>query len=236
MDSSAGGPSAPLAVRYLDSDLVVVSKPAGMLMHRSSAARGAPLLLQHVRDQLARRVYPVHRLDRATSGLVAFAFDSDGARRLQQALADPATRKEYLVLARGETPDHFASTRPLGDERGVPQEAHTEFTRLAVFSRCTLLAARLHTGRRHQIRRHLDHLAHQVIGDTTHGKGRINRYFRAHYGLPRLFLHAALLAFGHPRDGARMTLCDPLPADLCGFLLRLPDVDPLLVAQLAGDP
>ena len=122
--------------------------------------------------------------------------------------------------------------RPLTGEHGNKQPASSEFERIAEFSRCSLLRVRITTGRRHQIRRHLDGLAHQIIGDTTYGKGRINQWFRENYGLPRMFLHAARLAVAHPATGEPLDLRAPLPDDLRAFLTRLPDVDAELVAAL----
>jgi tRNA pseudouridine65 synthase len=218
----------------LDDDLVVVSKPAGMLVHRDAMSRQRePLLLQEVSTQVGRFLYPVHRLDRNTSGVLAFALSREAARQLSANLADPETVKEYLVLVRGTTPEQFVSDRPLSNDRGEPRPARSEFERLAVFSRCSLLRVRLRTGRYHQIRRHLAHLAHQVIGDTSHGKGRINAFFRAEYGLPRMFVHARRLAVEHPGRGDRIDIADPLAADLLAFLQRLPDVEPAVLAPLS---
>ncbi|MHC4947341.1 MAG: RluA family pseudouridine synthase [Planctomycetota bacterium] len=226
-------PAPVVRIVHRDDDLVVVSKPGGMMVHRARGARpGEWFALQAVAHQLGGFLYPVHRLDRATSGLLCFALSSEMAAALHAALRSEATIKEYLVLVRGETPETFVSDRPLTSERGEKQPARSEFRRLAVFSRCSLLAARITTGRRHQIRRHLAHLAHQVIGDSSHGKGRINRFFRETYGLPRMFLHARRLVVAHPRTGDRLDLADPLPEDLRAFLERLPDVEPAVVAGL----
>lgn len=220
-------PTGPIPVLYHDEHLVVVDKPGGLLVHRAPRATDRVVLLQLLRDQLGKHLYPVHRLDRPTSGVIAFAFSSEVARDLHDALKLPETRKEYLVLCRGSTPDLWESERPLS---GKP--ARTEFRKLAEWSRCTLLRARLHTGRRHQIRRHLAHAAHQPIGDTNYGKGRINTFFRETYALPRLVLHAARLSVQHPVTGAPLDITAPLADDLRAFLLRLPDVDPDLVATL----
>ncbi len=219
--------SAPVPILHRDEQVVAVDKPPGLLVHRSREAPDRDVLLQRVRDQVGAHVYPVHRLDRPTSGVVLFALSSEATRALQEALRAPEARKEYLVLVRGSTPERFGSERPLG---GKP--ACTEFERLAELSRCSLLRARLHTGRRHQIRRHLAHLAHQAIGDTRYGKGRINAFFRDTYGLPRLFLHAALLEVAHPATGEPLRVQSPLAADLRAFLRRLPDAPPDLIAAL----
>jgi tRNA pseudouridine65 synthase len=223
---------AALPVRHLDDDFVVVAKPAGMLVHRDAHSKVIEsYALQVVSTQLGRYIYPVHRIDRNTSGLLCFALSREMARALHETLASPASTKEYLVLVRGETPERFASDRPLKSTKGEPRPASTDFERLATFSRCSLLAARIATGRRHQIRRHLSHLAHQVIGDSSYGKGRINAWFREQHGLPRMFLHATRLHLAHPRSGVPIDLHEPLADDLRGFLSRLPDVDPGLLAR-----
>ncbi|MCP3904843.1 MAG: pseudouridylate synthase [Planctomycetes bacterium] len=218
-----------LPILHLDDDLLAVAKPAGMTVHRDTWSRyDERFVLQTASDQVGRFLFPVHRLDRNTSGVICFACRREMAGPLQANLAAEEAVKEYLVLVRGETPESFVSDRPLTNDRKEPRPARTEFRRLATFSRCSLLEARISTGRHHQIRRHLNHLAHQVIGDSSYGKGRINAFFRAEYGLPRMFLHARRLVIAHPRDGATLDLRDPLPADLRGFLARLPDVEPAL--------
>lgn len=236
--SRPGDPGAPIVevpVLWLDDDLVVVSKPGHMSVHRGPKSQpGERYVLQTVRNQILRHLFPVHRLDRQTSGALAFGLSKDMAAKLQANLQADDAAKTYLVLCRGETEAEFRSDRPLTGDNGEKQPARTDFRRLATFSRCSLLQARLHTGRTHQIRRHLDHLAHQVIGDVQHGKGRINRWFREHHGLPRMFLHAWKLAFRHPRTDERLEIVDPLPPDLRDFLARLPDVSDGLLDALAG--
>ncbi|RMG18711.1 MAG: pseudouridylate synthase [Planctomycetota bacterium] len=205
----------PIPVLYRDEDLVGVAKPPGLLVHRSSEAPDRDVLMTRVRDQEGRWVYPVHRVDRGTSGVVLFAWTSEGARDLHERLGRSTALKEYLVLCRGSTPQRFESRRPLG---GKP--ARTEFEKVAEFHRSSLLRARLRSGRRHQIRRHLAHLAHQVIGDRRYGKSRINAANRA-LGLERIFLHARRVAFEHPRSGERIEIDCPLPEDLRRFLARV---------------
>lgn len=216
-------PEVPIL--HLDDDVVVVAKPAHMSVHRGPhSGPEEHFVLQTVRDQILRHLYPVHRLDRQTSGVLAFGLSKKAAGQLQENLQADDAEKTYLTLARGETDEEFVSERELTDERGVYQPARTEFRRRATFSRCSLLEARLWTGRTHQIRRHLDHLAHQVIGDRHHGKGRINNWFREHYGLPRMFLHAWRLTVRLPGQDETRTFRAPLPQDLRQFLERLPDV------------
>jgi tRNA pseudouridine65 synthase len=215
-------PAADLALLHLDEHVVVVDKPSGLLVHRTHRGSGETALLQRLRDQLGRRVHPVHRLDRMSSGLLAYGLDSRAARRLQAGLQAADARKEYLVLARGLCPSWFESRASLVDDEHVVRDAHSEFTRLAAFrdARATLLCARIHTGRTHQIRRHLALLGHHVLGDTRYGKARTNRSFARHHGLTRQFLHAWRLDVAHPCDG-RLTVTAPLPLELRSVLQRL---------------
>ncbi|MCA9289488.1 MAG: hypothetical protein KDA25_00065 [Phycisphaerales bacterium] len=223
----------PLRILHEDDDLVVISKPAGLAVHRSGpSAPGEQFILQLASAQTGRYLHPAHRLDRNTSGILCFATTAAMSRAMQERLRADDTTKTYLVLARGETPERFESDRPLRTDRGEPRPARTSFTRLATGSRCSLLETRIFTGRHHQIRRHLNHLAHHVIGDTTHGKGRINAFFRAEYDLPRMFIHAWRLVIRHPHRDETLVLHDPLAPDLRAFLLRLPDFDPAFIATL----
>lgn len=227
-------PAAPpfIPVVYRDEHLVVVSKPSGMLVHKAERApQETVVLLQTLKQQLGQWLWPIQRLDRATSGLIAFALRKEVAAPLQRALGAESCRKEYYVLSRGAPPRRFASERPLQDDQGRPQPARTEFMTLRYFRGCALVRARIYTGRSNQIRRHLNHLAHHALGDTTFGKGRLNQLFRERYGLPRLFLHATRMCFDHPVLANRLCLRDRLPPDLRQTVLRL---DPPQVAPPHG--
>lgn len=235
MLSAEGGdvaPSSDLVILYRDDSIVAVHKPGGLLCHRSSESADRRFLLQELRNRVGAHVYPVHRLDRAASGAIVFALSSEDAKRLQESLAAPSARKRYLALARGECPDRWECDAPLSDDSGTRRPAHTSFEKVAEFSRLSLLVARISTGRRHQIRRHLARCAHQILGDTTYGKGGINRFFRATYGLPRMFLHSWRVTFRHPRTGASLDIQAPLADDLRAFLRRLPDAPRGLVDAL----
>ncbi len=223
--------SERLTILHHDDDVLAVDKPPGMTVHRDDfSGRHERFVLQTASRQVGQYLYPVHRLDRNTSGVLCFALSSDAARLLQMNMSAADAEKIYLVLARGETPEAFESDRPLRNKHGEPTPALTRFRRLATFHRVSLLETRITTGRHHQIRRHLNHLGHHVIGDTTHGKGDINRYFRREYGLPRLGIHAARLDCAHPGDpGTRLTVRAPLAADFRAFLLRLPGVPAELI-------
>jgi len=216
----------PLPVLHQEEDFVAVSKPGGLLVHRDKNHPDAPAALQVVRDQLGKYIYPFHRLDRATSGILLFGLSSEAAAALQQSLSAPDANKEYLALMRypgsnRELGESWTMDRPLTDDKGVARECRSDFQVIETFSRCALVQCRIFTGRYHQIRRHANHAGRHVIGDTTHGKGRINATFRSAYGLPRLFLHLGRVEMAHPTTGERLILTDPLPEELSSVLERL---------------
>jgi tRNA pseudouridine65 synthase len=211
-------PPPDLPVLYQDGVLLAVDKPAGLAVHRG-AARDRTVALQLVRDRAGRHVHAVHRLDRATSGVLLFAFDPGTARRLQEQLEAGEVAKRYLALVRGVPPESGVIDHPIPrDVDGPRVPALTEFRRLATFERYALVEARPRTGRRHQIRRHFKHLSHPLIGDVRYGKGEHNRLFRDRFGLHRLALHALELAFDHPETGEALRLVAPVPEDLAGPL------------------
>ncbi|MBL9076399.1 MAG: pseudouridylate synthase [Planctomycetes bacterium] len=221
--AAAAASHPPLPIVYQDEDVVAVSKPSGLLVHRDEHHRDAPAALQVVRDQTQRHLYPFHRLDRATSGILLFAFSSAAAAAWQEALAAAEAHKRYVALVRwpGSVPglgDRWTCEQPLHDDKDVARAAHSEFALVERFRHCAVVDCRIHTGRYHQIRRHANLSGRHVIGDTTHGKGRINALYRERYGLHRLFLHLATVQLRHPRTGAALVLADPLPAELLSVL------------------
>jgi tRNA pseudouridine65 synthase len=212
----------PIDILYQDEQVLVADKPPGLLVHRSRESSDRVFLLQQLRDQVGRYLYPVQRLDRAASGAISFALSSEAARDLQASLTSTTARKEYLVLVRGSAADSGEIERPLTGANGKKKDALTRFEKIGEVYRSSLLRVRIFTGRRHQIRRHLAHLGHQIIGDTTYGKGKINRFLREEHGLPRMFLHCARLEFDHPGGAERVEVHAPLAEDLRAFLLGLP--------------
>lgn len=208
-------------ILYRDEALVAVAKPSGLLVHRGWG-RDRDVLMTRVRDQLEAYVYPVHRLDRGASGVVLFALGPESARTLCGAFERGELDKRYVALVRGVPPEAGIIDHPVPREPGgerVP--AVTEYRRLEVFGRYALVEARPRTGRFHQIRRHLKHLSCPLIGDSNYGKSEHNRLLRERYGLARLALHAASLAFAHPVDGRPMSIEAPMPADFAEPLARL---------------
>lgn len=217
---------AALPVCHLDDQLAVVAKPAGLMVHDSALARGErDFAADRLRMQFGRPVFLVHRLDRATSGCLLLAFERETASALGKALMAGEVEKTYLAVCRGwpATPA-FTVDHPLDGGPGKPlkRPAVTHFERLATTelerpscgfatSRYALLRARPQTGRFRQIRRHLKHESHHLIGDTSHGDGRHNRHFRS-LGIHRMLLHARVLAFVHPHSGVAIDVTAPLDA------------------------
>jgi tRNA pseudouridine65 synthase len=223
-DTPAGCTQVALPVCHADDRLAVVAKPAGLMVHDSALARGeTDFAADRLRVQFGRPVFLVHRLDRATSGCLLLAFDRDAASALGKALMAGEVDKVYLAVCRGWPAEaRFDVDHPLDGGPGKPSKkpALTRFERLATAelempaggfatSRYALLRARPETGRFRQIRRHLKHLSHHLIGDTSHGDGRHNRNFRR-LGIQRMLLHAERLGFVHPETGKRIEVQAPL--------------------------
>ncbi|MEW6057294.1 MAG: pseudouridine synthase [Bdellovibrionota bacterium] len=213
-------------ILYLDDAMAIVNKPSGLLVHRSKESSDRVFLLQLVHQKLGEPVFPVNRIDRAASGAVVFARSSTAASLVQRNLQSSEALKEYLAFVRGEPPEQGLIERPLTSENGKPQEAKTSFQRISTSPEGSLLRVRIFTGRRHQIRRHLAHLRHHILGDTTYGKGRINQFFRTQYGLNRLFLHCMTLRFRHPYKEDWVEIRCRLPQELHSVLEKIPTLSP----------
>lgn len=207
-----------MEILFADAALVAVDKPSGMLVHRGWGDDDV-VAMTVVRDLLGAWVYPVHRLDRGTSGVLLFALDPEIARVVSAAFEARAVEKRYRALVRGEPPAEFEVDHPIPRKEGGERvEAYTGFRTLHARDRYAWVEARPKTGRLHQIRRHLKHASHPIIGDVNYGKGEHNRLWRARYGLHRLALHACALALDHPVSGVRLELSARVPADLAGPL------------------
>ncbi|HEY6464137.1 MAG TPA: pseudouridine synthase [Polyangiaceae bacterium] len=205
---------------YVDDDVVVADKPSGLLVHRGWADDDDVALFR-VRDALGAHVHPVHRLDRGTSGALLFARSREAAAVLGGALQEGRVEKRYLALVRGTPPDEGVIDHAIPRSEGAERVAAvTRFRRVArsPVDRCSLVLAQPETGRLHQVRRHLHHISHPIVGDVNHGSGAINRHYRAAYGLHRLALHARSIAFDHPTTGVRVFVAAPVPADLARAL------------------
>ena len=218
-----------LDILYLDDYLAIVNKPAGWLVHRTPLDKGeSRFVLQALRDQIGQHVWPVHRLDKGTSGVLVFALSAEVASALGQAFeSGVGLHKTYRAIVRGwpadaQLIDHALKRMP-DDMRSQREEMQSAKTRLRTLHRgelpiaqgdfATLRWAEVQlqplTGRRHQLRRHMKHIAHPIIGDATHGKGPLNRAVAAHWGVGRLWLHALSLQLTHPVSCAVLTLEAP---------------------------
>jgi tRNA pseudouridine65 synthase len=226
-----------MQVLHIDSHLVIVDKPAGLLVHRSAIDRHEThFALQMVRDRIGARVYPVHRLDKPTAGVLVFARDPEVARVMTEKFARGEVEKRYLAVVRGhvdaqgvidypllEALDAMTDRRAKGNKPA--QEAFTEYRCLGraelpyavgryATARYSLVEAVPRTGRKHQIRRHMKHVFHPIVGDTTHGDGKQNRFFREHLGVQRLLLVARGMSFAHPGTNEPMVISAPLDGEL----------------------
>lgn len=218
-----------LEILYQDEHLIAVNKPAGWLVHRSWLDRKEKVVvMQTVRDQIGQHVYTVHRLDRPTSGVLLMALSSDVARLLTQQLEQHQMSKYYHAVVRGYVLENgtvdYALTEELdrvadkfARQDKAPQRAVSRYRALASVEmpvaigryqtvRYSLLELQPETGRKHQLRRHMAHLRHPIIGDSTHGDLNQNRGVAQHFDCSRLMLHASALTLRHPVSGAPLTL------------------------------
>ncbi|WP_430814112.1 pseudouridine synthase [Carboxylicivirga sp. RSCT41] len=207
-----------LEIIYQDKYMVAINKPHGLLVHRSPIAADAEeFALQKVRDQIGKTVYPVHRLDRKTAGILVFALNSRIAAKLKTIFEDPGTQKIYIAIVRGYFPDSIEVDYALTNDRGKTQDAITHFktikrSELAIpfgkfsTSRYSLIEAYPKTGRMHQIRKHLNHLRHPIIGDRPHGCNKQNRLFNERWNMNTMLLHAQQLNLLHPVSKEQLIL------------------------------
>jgi tRNA pseudouridine65 synthase len=218
-----------IEVLYQDSYLVAVNKPANLLVHKSPIDRKEKrFLLQIVRNQLGVYLYPVHRLDKPTSGIMLFALTKEVAKILSEAFQKGEISKEYIAIVRGYVEGYGTIKHALKEmldtkvqkQRGItkePQEALTHYKVLTKIelpyavgryatTRYSVVKLSPKTGRKHQLRRHMKHINHHIIGDTKHGRGEHNRFFREHFQVHRLLLHANSITFRHPISNEEIVL------------------------------
>ena len=211
----------PLEILYQDAYIVAINKPSGLLVHKSPIDKHETrFALQELRNQIGQYVYPVHRLDKPTSGVLLFALSKEIAQMMGEAFRNNEIKKEYIAVVRGYVDDSGMIEHPLKEmldsraqkERGITkeeQEAQTEYECLEKVelpyavscypvARYSLVKLKPQTGRKHQLRRHMKHIHHHMIGDTKHGRGEHNKLFREKFGCHRLLLHARQLSFVHP--------------------------------------
>lgn len=233
-----------LDIIYIDQYIVVVNKPSGLLVHKSPIDKHETrYAMKILRDQLGQWVYPVHRLDKPTSGLLLFALSPEVAKLIGEQFANNSVKKTYLAIVRGHTRLGGIIRHPLKEtamfkhqkkliEKREPQDALTLFRRIATTecpysidkypsTRYSLILAYPRTGRTHQIRKHLKHISHPIIGDAKHGKGNLNRAFSQHHDSHRLLLAAISIEFQHPATLAPLRLYAPLQQDFINTLVSL---------------
>lgn len=229
-----------LEILHHDHHSIAVNKPAGMLVHRSWLSGGETVfVMQTLRDQIGRHVYPVHRLDRPTSGALLFALSPEAARALTEQFEQKRVQKTYWAVVRGHLPergriDYALKYRPdpIAESRteATLQEAVTDYRCLAQTelpfqsalryptSRYSWAELTPHTGRKHQLRRHMKHIFHPIVGDTNHGDLRQNHAVAEHLGTHRLMLHARGLSFQSLENGERVNISAPVDEEWAVWL------------------
>jgi tRNA pseudouridine65 synthase len=231
-----------LDIIYRDEFLVAINKPSGLLVHRSAIDRHETrFALQVLRDQIGQHVFPVHRLDKPTSGVLLFALNAEIAKLMGDIFSLHQLQKTYVAIVRGIAPEYLLLDYPLVEELDKCSDknarepdakpAISEFFRLAEItlpyavdkypeSRYSLIKCIPKTGRKHQLRRHLKHINHPIIGDAKHGKGTHNRFFQATFAAHRLLLAATELTFEHPVTGSEIKLVAPLDETMTQLIRR----------------
>lgn len=209
-----------LNILYQDETLVAIDKPPGLLVHRSSIdAYETQFALQMLRDQIGQEVFPCHRLDKPTSGVLLFALNKEALTKIREAFTEQTTNKSYRAVVRGWLDGTGVIDSPLRkeDNPSKVQDAVTEYRCLQQSAleipigryptaRFSLIELEPKTGRTHQLRRHMAHLRHPIIGDTRHGDGVQNRFLREHYGKQMLLLRAMRLQLEHPVSHAPLDI------------------------------
>jgi len=202
-----------LQILFEDEFLIAIHKPNGLLVHRTKIAIDAEeFALQILRDQIGQRVFPTHRLDRKTSGVLLFAKDEETNREMQMQFMEQEVSKTYKSIVRGWTEDEGTIDYALTTDKGKVQDAITHYKTVdrteidlpnGKFStaRFSLVELTPETGRMHQLRKHLAHIFHPIIGDRPHGCNKQNKLFLEHFSMIEMMLHAENLRFKHPKTG-----------------------------------
>jgi tRNA pseudouridine65 synthase len=220
-----------LEIVFEDAHYIAINKPNGLLVHRSKlAAYEKEFAMQKLRDQIGQHVFPVHRLDRATSGLLLFAKDAEAAKRMSQLFIEQQIEKQYWTVVRGYTEESGEIDAPILDEnKQEAQQALTFYQRLATVelpipisrypaARYSLVEVYPKTGRRHQIRRHFAKIRHYIVGDKRHGDCKHNKLFKEHFESETMLLHARSLRFVHPYTQENIEIEAPLRGDFERFM------------------
>lgn len=235
-----------LDILYEDEYIIAINKPTGILVHKTKISEDKIFLLQILRNQLGYQIFTIHRLDRATSGVLLFAKDPSTSTLLNTLFMNRVIEKHYLAIVRGWTDDESTIDYPLADEETGKFEALPSVTNYRTLGRSEIDAsiglryptARFSlvdiqpvTGRRHQIRKHFSHLRHPIIGDKRHGDVKQNKYFEQEFGIGRMLLHASYLSFIHPLRDDKVEILAPLE-DTYFKSLRLTELHPFLPLNL----
>lgn len=232
-------------ILYQDDCLIAINKPTDILVHRSNIDKHETrFVLQELRNQIGQHVFPIHRLDKPTSGVLVFALDSASANGVAQQFEAGAVDKRYWLICRGFTDatgeidyalvpkDDFKRRDGKPNEKKPAQEALTCYTTKAIFTvdaavdrypqaRYSWVEAQLVTGRKHQLRRHFKHIGHPIIGDSRYGKSTHNRYFASTWGCERMLLHCREMSLAHPQSGQRIDLCADIDESFSRVLTAL---------------
>jgi len=227
-----------LEVLYQDQDYIAVHKPPGLLVHKTKLdIDDDQAVVQLLRNQIKQKVFPVHRLDKPTSGVLFLATSGEAAQKLAEEFSNKKIEKKYLAIVRGLFTEEVLLDYPLKIEikkeaEQKLQEAQTLFKPVSSVeipvqidryptSRFSLIQAYPKTGRTHQIRRHLKHLNFPIIGDVNHGNGKHNRYFSEVLGIKGLMLSCTEISFIHPTSQKKITVTSTLPTSFKNALLKL---------------
>jgi tRNA pseudouridine65 synthase len=219
-------------ILFEDKHYIAVDKPSGLLIHRAPRCSDKIALLQLVRDKINSKIYPIHRLDRGTSGIVVFGKTSEAAAALSKMFTEKSVSKRYLVVVRGFTQRSGVIDYPLvkDDIKGaVEQEAMTRYFRLSTYeipgpvgkyetARYSLVLVKPETGRMHQIRRHFAHIRHPVVVDSMHGDGAHNKFIRERFNIERLLLAAVGIRFHHPFLNESVNIKIDMPLEMKRFI------------------
>lgn len=212
-----------IEILYQDEDILIVNKPPMMMVHPwRGGPRGETSLMTLVKEQTGHWLYPVHRLDRQTSGIVLFALKSEVVTFYKDVWHSHEMEKKYITLASGALPVAGLFDNQLRNQKGIKQDALTYFQPLGYFEHfafpATLCEVTIKTGRKHQIRRHFSRHMKNLVGDTRYGKGKINDFYRDNFNLERLFLHSHSLKLPHPTKPERLEIKAKLSPDLTRIL------------------
>lgn len=241
-----------LEIIYEDAHYVAINKPNGLLVHRTRIAEEKKeFALQMLRDQLGYKLYPVHRLDRGTSGVLLFAKTPEAATPMFKAFEDKKVDKTYFAIVRGYTADSETIDNPIKPDKDhknkLPQDAVTHYQRLATVelpipvgryasSRYSLVSISPETGRMHQIRKHFAHIRHYIVGDKRHGDWRHNKMFLEELNSPYLLLHAANLKFSHPFTGEIINIKAQMPDNMLRLCQKFNWIETVSMQEVLPKP